>query len=224
MSGCAPRRPMSTCRRRSARWTRAVTRRSFRTATSAASERKLATGTHTIFAQRSSLLEPIPSMRTSDVQPMPADQFVQVAIPLYYEGHVYRAGNRIRVTIAAPNGAQPVWAFSSERCLAARRTCRSPVADACRRAWCCRSFPASRPPAGSRRARACATSHAGRTCRRPTSSRPADGVRPTPSAPAETRPTDPRPATDAPIPVLRSRRTPETCCRRLHRARAAPRR
>jgi len=43
---------------------------------------------------------------------MPSGSFVQVAIPLYYEGHVYRAGSRIRVTIAAPNGAQPVWSFS----------------------------------------------------------------------------------------------------------------
>ena len=77
-----------------------------------ASERKLATGSHTIFAQPSSLLEPIPSMRSADAQPMPAGKFVQVAIPLYYEGHVYRAGSRIRVTIAAPNGAQPVWAFA----------------------------------------------------------------------------------------------------------------
>ena len=33
-------------------------------------------------------------------------------MPLYYEGHVYRAGSRIRVTITAPNGDQPVWAFS----------------------------------------------------------------------------------------------------------------
>jgi hypothetical protein len=35
-----------------------------------------------------------------------------VTIPLYYEGHVYRAGSRIRVTIAAPNGTQPIWAFA----------------------------------------------------------------------------------------------------------------
>jgi hypothetical protein len=76
-----------------------------------ASERKLATGSHTIFAQRSSLLEPILSMRAADAQPMPAGAFVRLAIPLYYQGHVYRTGSRIRVTIAAPNGAQPVWAF-----------------------------------------------------------------------------------------------------------------
>jgi predicted acyl esterase len=77
-----------------------------------ASERKLSTGTHNVFRQRSTFLEPILSMRTSDVRAMPANRFVKVAIPLYYQGHVYRAGSRIRVTIAAPNGAQPVWAFS----------------------------------------------------------------------------------------------------------------
>jgi uncharacterized protein len=42
---------------------------------------------------------------------MPRGRFVEVVIPLYYEGHVYRAGSRIRVTIAAPNGTQPVWSF-----------------------------------------------------------------------------------------------------------------
>ena len=42
---------------------------------------------------------------------MPAGEFVPVTIPLYFEGHVYRAGSRIRVTISAPNGTQPVWSF-----------------------------------------------------------------------------------------------------------------
>jgi predicted acyl esterase len=42
---------------------------------------------------------------------MPAGEFVPVTIPLYFEGHVYRAGSRIRVTISAPNGSQPVWSF-----------------------------------------------------------------------------------------------------------------
>ena len=39
-------------------------------------------------------------------------RFVKVTIPLYYEGHAYRTGSRIRVTIAAPNGTQPVWSFA----------------------------------------------------------------------------------------------------------------
>ena len=42
---------------------------------------------------------------------MPSDQFVPVTIPLYYEGHMYRAGSRIRVRISAPNGDQPIWSF-----------------------------------------------------------------------------------------------------------------
>jgi predicted acyl esterase len=63
-------------------------------------------------AQKSTLLEPVLSLRASDVSPMPADRFVEVTIPLYYEGHTYRAGSRIRVTITAPNGDQPIWSFS----------------------------------------------------------------------------------------------------------------
>jgi predicted acyl esterase len=62
-------------------------------------------------AQKSTLLEPVLSLRESDVSPMPAGQFAEVTIPLYYEGHTYRAGSRIRVTITAPNGDQPIWSF-----------------------------------------------------------------------------------------------------------------
>jgi predicted acyl esterase len=62
-------------------------------------------------AEKSTPLEPVLSLRESDVSPLPADRFVEATIPLYYEGHVYRAGSRIRVTIAAPNGTQPIWAF-----------------------------------------------------------------------------------------------------------------
>jgi predicted acyl esterase len=80
-----------------------------------ASERKLATSANNLFKQPSTLLEPIPSEFASDVRPMPKGGFVQVVIPLYYEGHVYRAGSRIRVTIAAPNGTQPIWSFSQTK-------------------------------------------------------------------------------------------------------------
>jgi predicted acyl esterase len=77
-----------------------------------ASERKLSTGRDNPIDQPSTVLAPQPSMEVADVQPMPSNRFVQVVIPLYFEGHVYRAGSRIRVTIAAPNGAQPIWSFS----------------------------------------------------------------------------------------------------------------
>ena len=61
-----------------------------------ASERKLAPG--------SSLLEPALSLRRADAAPLPRGRFTQVVVPLYYEGHVYRAGSRIRITISAPGG------------------------------------------------------------------------------------------------------------------------
>jgi hypothetical protein len=80
-----------------------------------ASERKLETRKHTIFAKPSTLLEPLPSFRAADARPMPKHRFVKVVIPLYYQGHAYRSGTRIRVTIAAPNGAQPVWSFGETR-------------------------------------------------------------------------------------------------------------
>jgi predicted acyl esterase len=70
-----------------------------------ANERKLDPATSTP-------LEPIPSFKAADVSPVPSDHFVQVTIPLYYEGHAYRAGSRIRITITAPNGDQPIWSFS----------------------------------------------------------------------------------------------------------------
>jgi predicted acyl esterase len=75
-------------------------------------ERKLATGTDDLFKTRSTLLDPILSELPKDVKAMPKGKFVEVVIPLYYEGHVYRAGSRIRVTISAPNGTQPIWAFA----------------------------------------------------------------------------------------------------------------
>jgi uncharacterized protein len=63
-------------------------------------------------AKQSTLLAPVLSLRAKDVQPLPRGRFVEVVIPLYYEGHVYRAGSRIRVTISAPGGSQPLWAFA----------------------------------------------------------------------------------------------------------------
>jgi predicted acyl esterase len=76
-----------------------------------ASERKLSTDSNNMLKRPSTTLEPIPTFTAADAAPMPAGQFVKVVIPLYYEGHAYRTGSRIRVTVAAPNGTQPIWAF-----------------------------------------------------------------------------------------------------------------
>jgi predicted acyl esterase len=69
-----------------------------------ASERKLGPG--------STLLAPEPTFFRSDAAPLPHGRFTELTIPLYYEGHAYRKGSRLRITIAAPNGAQPIWSFA----------------------------------------------------------------------------------------------------------------
>jgi predicted acyl esterase len=62
--------------------------------------------------RKSTPLEPVLSLRAKDVRRLSPKRYVPVTIPLYYEGHAYRAGSRIRVTITAPNGDQPIWSFA----------------------------------------------------------------------------------------------------------------
>lgn len=62
--------------------------------------------------RRSTLLEPVLSLRREDAAKLPKGSFTKVVVPLYYQGHVYRAGSRIRITVTAPSGDQPVWAFA----------------------------------------------------------------------------------------------------------------
>jgi uncharacterized protein len=61
--------------------------------------------------QQSTLLEPVPTFSADDTEEMPDGEFAELTVPLYYQGHVYRTGSRIRVTITAPTGDQPVWSF-----------------------------------------------------------------------------------------------------------------
>jgi hypothetical protein len=65
--------------------------------------------------QKSTPLEPVLSLRRKDMKPLPDDRFVKATIPLYYEGHAYRAGSRVRVTLSAVGGDQPIWAFAKAR-------------------------------------------------------------------------------------------------------------
>jgi uncharacterized protein len=64
---------------------------------------------------RSTLLAPVLSLRAPDVTPLPRGRYGELTVPLYYEGHVYRRGSRIRLTVSAPGGDQPVWAFAESR-------------------------------------------------------------------------------------------------------------
>ena len=72
------------------------------------------------------------------MSPLPRDRYVKVTIPLYYEGHAYRAGSRIRVTIAAPNGDQPIWSFGETQPNGHRDGAIAHSQAACRRGCCSR--------------------------------------------------------------------------------------
>ncbi|HEX3562696.1 MAG TPA: CocE/NonD family hydrolase [Solirubrobacterales bacterium] len=61
---------------------------------------------------KSTELEPVPSFLQEDFSDLSSDHFVPVTIPLYYEGHMYRTGSRVRVRVSAPNGDQPIWSFA----------------------------------------------------------------------------------------------------------------
>ncbi|MEA2885325.1 MAG: uncharacterized protein QOH32_4584, partial [Bradyrhizobium sp.] len=53
--------------------------------------------------RKSTFLEPVLSLRARDVKKFPRKRYVRAVIPFYYQGHAYRKGSRIRVTISAPN-------------------------------------------------------------------------------------------------------------------------
>ncbi len=61
---------------------------------------------------KSTLLAPVLTLRRADAAPLPKGRFIELTVPLYYQGHAYLKGSRIRVTVSAPGGDQPVWAFA----------------------------------------------------------------------------------------------------------------
>ena len=73
----------------------------------------LRSGARVLDPRRSTLLDPIPTFRRADDEPLPRGRYAKLTVPLYYQGHVYRSGSRVRVSISAPGGDQPVWAFGS---------------------------------------------------------------------------------------------------------------
>ena len=62
----------------------------------------LRTSVRKLDTQQSTLLEPVLSLRKKDAARLPKGKFAKVTVPLYYQGHVYRAGSRMRVTLSAP--------------------------------------------------------------------------------------------------------------------------
>jgi predicted acyl esterase len=62
---------------------------------------------------KSTELAPVLSLRAKDREPLVKGKATRITIPLYYQGHAYRAGSRIRVTLGPPAGDQPIWAFAN---------------------------------------------------------------------------------------------------------------
>jgi uncharacterized protein len=75
----------------------------------------LRTSVRKLDPQKSTELEPVLSLRKRDAAPLPKGKWAKVTVPLYYQGHVYRAGSRIRATISAVGGDQPIWAFAEPK-------------------------------------------------------------------------------------------------------------
>ncbi len=65
--------------------------------------------------KRSNPLQPVLSGHKAAIAPLPNGKWTKVSIPMYAQGHAYRKGSRIRVTIQAPGGDQPSWAFETLR-------------------------------------------------------------------------------------------------------------
>ena len=91
----------------------------------------------------------------ADAAPLPKGSSTQMMVPLYYEGHVYRAGSRIRVSITAPGGDQPIWAFGErpERHADGRRS-RGAIAR-CSRSCRAIAVPTPLPPCPGLRGEPC---------------------------------------------------------------------
>jgi predicted acyl esterase len=61
----------------------------------------------------SSRLNPVQSMLERDAALLPSGEFVPVRIGINPFGHAFRPGSRIRITIEAPGGDKPAWAFGT---------------------------------------------------------------------------------------------------------------
>ena len=49
----------------------------------------------------------------ADAAPLPSDELTEVRIELFPVAHAFRAGSRVRITVDAPGGNRPVWAFET---------------------------------------------------------------------------------------------------------------
>jgi putative CocE/NonD family hydrolase len=56
-------------------------------------------------------LRPVHTHVEADVQPVPADEWVEARVEVFPFAHVFRTGSRIRISIDTPGSSRPEWKF-----------------------------------------------------------------------------------------------------------------
>ncbi len=57
--------------------------------------------------------QPVHTHLEADAAPLPAGEFSEMRVEIFPFGHAFRAGSQLRVTVDAPGGARPTWAFDT---------------------------------------------------------------------------------------------------------------
>ena len=60
---------------------------------------------------RSTVLRPWHTHLEVDAAPLPEGEFVEARVEIFPFAHAFRAGSRVRITVAAPGGDRPLWKF-----------------------------------------------------------------------------------------------------------------
>jgi uncharacterized protein len=63
--------------------------------------------------KRSTPTLPVHTDLEADAAPMPAGQYRKLRIEIFPFAQVFRPGDRLRITLDAPGGARPLWAFDT---------------------------------------------------------------------------------------------------------------
>jgi predicted acyl esterase len=61
----------------------------------------------------STVLEPLHPHTSASRAPLPAGEFVEARVALFPFAHIFRPGSRIRISVEAPGGNRPFWAFAA---------------------------------------------------------------------------------------------------------------
>jgi len=66
---------------------------------------------HRALDKTSTVLQPVHPDTSASAKPLPKGQFLSARVALFPFAHIFRAGSRIRITVEAPGGNRPFWAF-----------------------------------------------------------------------------------------------------------------